>query len=61
MATYQTVDVTFDHCTCDGPTRRVNRAVITMYGTSEFAVLAELRRQYPHYHDIVILQCTVRG
>lgn len=57
MTGYQRVTVTFEHCTVDSSTRRVNRAVLTVYGNSEFAVLAELKRQYPAYSDIVILNC----
>ena len=57
MSRYSTVAVQLEHSTGDSTTRRVNRAVLTVYGESEFAVLAELERQYPAYQDIVILEC----
>jgi hypothetical protein len=57
MPKYNTVSVKFEHTLGGGSARRVNRAVLTVYGESEFAVLAELERQYPDYEDIVILEC----
>lgn len=60
MPEYHSVAVTFEHATLDSNTRRVNRAVITVYGESEFVVLAELKRQYPAYVDIAILQADFR-
>lgn len=60
MAQYRSVSVQFEHTMSGGTTRRVNRAVVTVYGESEFAVLAELERQYPDYADIVILECEFR-
>lgn len=57
MSRYNTVAVKFEHNTSDSATRRINRAVLTVYAESEFAVLAELERQYPGYQDIVILEC----
>lgn len=60
MSSYKTASVKFEHTLDGGSTRRVNRAVLTVYGESEFAVLAELQRQYPAYGDIVILECEFR-
>lgn len=60
MPKYQSVSVKFEHSTVDGETRKVNRAVITVYGNSEFAVLAELGRQYPEYRNITILETEFR-
>lgn len=60
MPSYHTVDVRFEHSTTINGTRRTNRAVITVYGESEFAVLAELQRQYDYYRDITILSTTFR-
>lgn len=60
MPGYNSVAVTFEHCTTDSDSRRINRLVLTVYGDSEFAVLAELQRQNPSYVDIVILQCDFR-
>lgn len=60
MPKYNSVSVEFEHATSGSATRRVNRAVITVYGESEFAVLAELRRQYPDYEEIIILECEFR-
>ena len=60
MAKYRTVSVKFEHTVAGSSTRKVNRAVITVYGESEFAVLAELEKQYPEYEDIVILECEFR-
>ncbi len=57
---YHSVDVRFEYTTSDSANRRVNRAVITVYGSSELAVLAEMKRQYPQYGDIAILEMTVR-
>lgn len=56
MVSYQRVDVRFEHTLGEGTSRRVNRAVLTVYGSSELAVLAELQRQHPEYHDVVILE-----
>ena len=60
MPTYNSVAVKFEHSTEGSATRRVNRAVVTVYGDSEFAVLAELERQYPDFTDITILECEFR-
>ena len=60
MASYQTVAVEFEHATSASDTRRVNRAVITVYGLSESAILRELRKQYPDYRDVVILSYEAR-
>lgn len=56
MPSYRRVSVTFEHTTPDSDTRRVNRAVLTVYGDSELAVLAELRRQRPDCRDITVLE-----
>lgn len=56
MPTYQRVAVTFEHTTPESNTVRANRAVLTVYGDSEFAVLAELKRQRPECRDIVLLE-----
>jgi hypothetical protein len=55
MSNYETVAVQFEHTTADSDTRRINRAVMTVYGHSAFAVRAELTRQYPSFRDIVVL------
>ena len=55
MPKYHSVSVTFEHAVGDSTTRKVDRAVLTVYGESEFAVLAELKRQYPEFTDIAIL------
>ena len=60
MTHYNSVSVKFEHTTDGSDNRHVNRAVITVYGDSEFAVLAELKRQYPAYEDITILECEFR-
>jgi hypothetical protein len=60
MTQYNSVSVKFEHTTDGNDNRRVNRAVLTVYGDSEFAVLAELKRQYPAYEDITILECEFR-
>ena len=51
---YHVVDIRF---TCDetGP----NRALLTVYGESEFAILAELRKQYPNYTNVSLLDVTI--
>lgn len=59
MVSYQRVDVRFEHALGGETTRRVNRAVLTVYGSSELAVLAELQRQHPEYKDVTILDVTV--
>lgn len=56
MPSYQRVAVTFEHTTPESDTPRVNRAVLTVYGDSEFAVLAELKRQRPECRGVVILE-----
>ena len=55
MLKYETVAVRFEHTLADCDTKRVNRAVLTVYGHSEFAVLAELARQHPEYVRITML------
>ncbi len=55
MPRYQTFSVTFEHTLEGGSQRRVNRCVVTVYGESEFAIQAEIERQYPAYTDVVIL------
>jgi hypothetical protein len=60
MPKYQSVSVTFEHTVGGSSTRKVNRAILTVYGESEFAVLAELKRQYPEYDDITILDVEFR-
>ena len=57
---YRSVSVTFEHGLEGSDQRRVNRAVITVYGVSEFAILAELQRQYPAYTNISILEVEER-
>lgn len=61
MPQYQRVSVKFEHSVGGSESRKVNRAVLTVYGESEFAVLAELQRQYPDYEGIVILECEFSG
>jgi hypothetical protein len=56
MSNYSRVAVQFEHTTADSDTRRINRAVLTVYGKSEFAVLGELTRQHPDYREILILE-----
>ena len=57
---YHTVDVRFEFTLTDSGNRRVDRAVITVYGESEFAVLAELKRQNPDYRGVTILSTEFR-
>jgi hypothetical protein len=47
MTQYNSVSVKFEHTTDGNDNRRVNRAVLTVYGDSEFA-------------DITILECEFR-
>ena len=54
--TYQRVVVTFEHTTIESDTPRVNRATLTVYGDSELAVLAELKRQRPELREISLLE-----
>jgi hypothetical protein len=53
---YKTFSVKFEHTVGGSGTPRVNRAVVTVYGESEFAIKRELERQYPEYGDVVILE-----
>ena len=53
---YRRVSVIFEH-SIDGGTRKVNRAALTVYGDSEFAVARELKRQYPEFDDITVMEC----
>jgi len=55
MAKYHTVSVEYEHTVDGSDQRNFNRAVLTVYGESEFAVQAELERQYPSYDNIVLL------
>ena len=57
---YTTFSVSFEHSVGGSGQRKVNRAVLTVYGESEFAIRAELARQYPEYRDIVILEVEER-
>lgn len=58
---YHSVSVVFEHTFAGSDTRRVNQAVLTVYGESEFAMLAELRRQHPSYEHVVVLEFEVRS
>lgn len=55
MPSYHRVSVKFE-CSTDNNTK-VNRAVLTVYGDSEFVVLREQKRQYPEYTEVTILEC----
>ena len=57
---YHSFSVTFEHTLGGSDQRKVDRAVITVYGESEFAIQAELKRQYPEYGDITILEVEER-
>ena len=57
---YKTFSVKFEHTVGDSGTPKVNRAVVTVYGESEFAIKAELERQYPEYANVVILSVEER-
>ena len=57
---YKTFSVKFEHTVGGSGTPRVNRAVVTVYGESEFAIKMELERQYPEYGDVVILEVEER-
>lgn len=57
---YTTVSVRFEHSVDGSGSRKVNRAVLTVYGGSEFAIKAELERQYPEYRNVVILEVEER-
>ncbi len=60
MAHYQTFSVIYEHSTDGSDQRRVNRAVLTVYGQSELAIQAELQRQHPTFRNIVILEVQER-
>jgi hypothetical protein len=57
---YKTFSVKFEHTVGGSGTTRVNRAVVTVYGDSEFAIKREIERQYPEYGDVVILEVEER-
>ena len=57
---YKTVGVKFEHTVGGSGTPKVNRAVVIVYGESEFAIKAEIERQYPEYGDVVILEVEER-
>lgn len=57
---YKTFSVKFEHTVGGSETRKMNRAVVTVYGESEFAIKRELERQYPEYGDVVILEVEER-
>jgi len=58
--TYKTFSVKFEHTVGGSNTPKVNRAVVTVYGESEFAIKRELERQYPGYENVVILEVEER-
>lgn len=53
---YRTVTVEFEHTTRDSDTVRQNRAVLTVWGDSDLKVLSELKKQYPDYRNIDVLE-----
>lgn len=55
MPRYTTFSVEYEHSIEGSDQRIVNRAVLTVYGESEFAIQAELERQHPTFTHIVIL------
>jgi hypothetical protein len=57
---YKTFSVEFEHTVGGSGTPRVNLAVITVHGESEFRIKRELERQYPEYGDVVILEVEER-
>ena len=60
MPKYHSVSVMYEYTTGGSDQRKINRAVITVYGESEFAIQAELARQYPDLDNITILSVETR-
>lgn len=61
MAGYHSFEVTFSHTGTDaGGTERVDRRVITVYGTSQLAIQRELERQEHALKNIVVLEARER-
>jgi hypothetical protein len=53
---YRTFSVVFEHAIEGSDQRRINRAVVTVYGESDFAIQAALARQFPEYREIVVME-----
>lgn len=60
MPRYRTYGVLFEYTDGDGSQRKFNRVVVTVYGDSEFAIQAEIERQYPEYNDVTIVSVDPR-
>ncbi|MBX9928200.1 MAG: hypothetical protein K2X99_04730 [Gemmatimonadaceae bacterium] len=56
MPKYQTFSVTFEYTDGSEEQRKANRVVVTVYGDSEFAVRAEIQRQYPAFQNVSVLE-----
>lgn len=55
MPKYHSVSVMYEYSDEHSEQRKINRAVMTVYGESEFAIQTELERQYPRQQAITIL------
>lgn len=60
MPKYRTYSVMFEYSSDRGGQRKFTRTVVTVYGDSEFAIKAEIERQYPEFEDVTIVSVEPR-
>lgn len=60
MPKYRSYSVKFEYSSPGGEQRKFTHAVVTVYGDSEFAIVAEIERQYPEFEDVTILSVEER-
>lgn len=60
MAKYHTFTVQYEHTTDTSDTVRQNRAVLTVWGESEFAIKKAIEREHPSHTNVVILESEER-
>jgi len=52
---YRTFDVTYSHSDAQGSNETVDRAIVTVYGSTELAIRKALEQDRPGHTNIVLL------
>jgi len=60
MPKYHSFSVSFEYSSPGSDQRKLTRTVVTVYGESEFAIQAEIERQYPEFENVTILSVDER-
>lgn len=60
MPKYHSYSVTFEYNSPGSDQAKLTRAVVTVYGDSEFAIKREIERQYPEFENVTILSVDER-